>query len=189
MLARKPPNEPRVPFARQRIAGPALTSLPGLRPCGMRQRNPPPSARGDVLAASLAEVRSVYDELEKNPLERDCQRRTECCRFGVTGEVPSLTHAEALLLSRAWKASGRKGAPEAIEGDCPMFDRAKRGCRVYDARPFGCRTHFCAAAGGPYARRDVLPLIRRLEAASEKLGVRDPRPLGAALRRVAEGHL
>jgi hypothetical protein len=37
-------------------------------------------------------------------------------------------------------------------------------CIAYDARPFGCRTHFCAAAGGPIARRDVADLIARLAA-------------------------
>ena len=36
-------------------------------------------------------------------------------------------------------------------------------CLIYAGRPFGCRTHFCAAAGGPYARREVIDLIHRLE--------------------------
>jgi Fe-S-cluster containining protein len=44
-----------------------------------------------------------------------------------------------------------------------MLHAETGNCLIYDARPFGCRTHFCVAAGGPYARNDVLDLIRRLE--------------------------
>lgn len=48
-------------------------------------------------------------------------------------------------------------------------------CLIYDARPFGCRTHFCSAAGGPFSRRDVLDLIRRLEDVDLALGGEGPR--------------
>ena len=41
---------------------------------------------------------------------------------------------------------------------------------IYDGRPFGCRTHFCAAAGGPAARQDVRDLIQRLEVIDTRLG-------------------
>ena len=155
----------------------------------MRQRNPTPTPRHAQVSAAIAEVRAVYADLETRPVERDCQRRTGCCHFKLTGEVPSLTHAEALLMLKAWRASGRKIVPEPADGACPMFDAKTAACRIYEARPFGCRTHFCAAAGGPYARREVLDLIRRLEVTSERLGVRDPRPLGAALDRASDGHL
>ena len=153
----------------------------------MRQRNPRPAPRSAQIAEAIAEVRAVFDALDQRPVESDCQRRTGCCHFKLTGEVPSLTHAEALLMLKAWRASGRKQIPEPADGACPMFDAQTSSCRIYEARPFGCRTHFCAAAGGPYARRAVIDLIRRLEIASEKLGVRDPRPLGAALARASAG--
>lgn len=52
---------------------------------------------------------------------------------------------------------------------------------IYESRPFGCRTHFCAAAGGPYARRDVIDLIRRLEEIDQKLGGDGPRALCGAI--------
>jgi len=42
-------------------------------------------------------------------------------------------------------------------------------------------THFCAAAGGPYARAEVLDLIRRLEAVDARLGGDGPRALKAAV--------
>ena len=67
-----------------------------------------------------------------------------------------------------------------------MLDGATGKCLIYADRPFGCRTHFCRAAGGPYARRDVLDLIRRLEAVDESLGELDgPKPFLSALEAVA----
>ena len=57
---------------------------------------------------------------------------------------------------------------------------------IYADRPFGCRTHFCEAAGGPYARREVLDLIRRLEEADRKLGGAGPRKIQAAVAAALE---
>ena len=69
-----------------------------------------------------------------------------------------------------------------------MLDPATSRCLIYGDRPFGCRTHFCRAAGGPYERREVLDLIRRLEAADVLLGhTEGPRPLPAALARELAG--
>jgi Fe-S-cluster containining protein len=62
-----------------------------------------------------------------------------------------------------------------------MLDGRSGRCLVYADRPFACRTHFCEAAGGPYSRREVLDLIRRLEAISAALGGEGPRPIGSAL--------
>jgi hypothetical protein len=116
-------------------------------------------------AAALAEVRAVYAELEARPVERTCIRRTECCKFKLTGSTPLVTKGEALLAARALRASGRKKLPapvDTVAGSCPMLDPRGK-CIIYKDRPFGCRTHFCDAAGGPYSRREVLDLIRRLE--------------------------
>jgi hypothetical protein len=139
-------------------------------------------SRPDALKAALAEVRAVYAELERRPLERQCVGRAECCQFKLTGLMPLLTRAEALLVVRAVKATGRKRLPERTDGACPMLDPATSRCLIYADRPFGCRTHFCRAAGGPAARRDVLDLIRRLEAVDAALDYREgSRPLPAAL--------
>ncbi len=54
-------------------------------------------------------------------------------------------------------------------------------CSIYEYRPFGCRTHFCSAAGGIYPRKHIADLIQRLEAVDEKLGGDGPRELGAAV--------
>lgn len=62
-----------------------------------------------------------------------------------------------------------------------MLHQESGNCLIYDGRPFGCRTHFCAAAGGPVARREVLDLIRRLEKVDVDLGGSGPRTLQNAV--------
>lgn len=147
---------------------------------------PPAASRtavtGDA-AAALEEIRAVYRDLESRPVERFCERRTECCQFKLTGQTPQLTKGEAILAAKAFRATGRTKLPEKTDGSCPMLDPMGK-CLIYDARPFGCRTHFCAAAGGPYARRDVLDLIRRLEDVDRQLGGDGPFPIETAIRRV-----
>jgi Fe-S-cluster containining protein len=130
--------------------------------------------------SALAEVREVYAELARRPVERSCTRLTGCCHFALTGRTPQLTRGEALLAARGVRAAGRKALPERDDGACPLL-RADGACLIYHDRPFGCRTHFCAAAGGPYARGEVLDLIRRLEAVDARLGGSGPRALQAAV--------
>ncbi|HZC34246.1 MAG TPA: YkgJ family cysteine cluster protein [Chthoniobacterales bacterium] len=135
----------------------------------MRKRR---SLLADDEAALLREVEAVYEELVHRPIDRSCVARTRCCRFKLTGEVPYVTRGEALLAARAWRASGRKvleQSPDA-DGRCPFLDQSAQRCRIYSARPFACRTHFCAAAGGRYHRREVIDLIRRLEDIDRRLG-------------------
>lgn len=141
-------------------------------------------AGGPAIDSLIAEVRSVYRDLAARPIERDCQLRTECCHFKLTGKTPYLTRGEAMLAARALKATGRKTLPSRNDGACPLLDPANSRCLVYNDRPFGCRTHFCAAAGGPYARREVVDLIRRLEAVDEQMGGDGPRALPAAISSV-----
>ncbi len=122
-----------------------------------------------VKAEALEEVRAVYDALAARPVERACIRRTECCQFKLTGQTPVLTKGEAMLAATGLRAAGRTKLPvPTIPGACPMLDPRGK-CIIYAHRPFGCRTHFCEAAGGPYTRREVLDLIRRLEIVDEKL--------------------
>jgi Fe-S-cluster containining protein len=130
---------------------------------------------------AIAEIRAVYADLAERPIERNCTLRTECCHFKLTGLTPYLTKGEALLAAKAFRATGRKQLPERTDGACPMLHPKTARCMIYADRPFGCRTHFCAAAGGPYARRDVLDLIRRLEAVDAALGGDGARMLPAAV--------
>jgi len=132
-------------------------------------------------AEILATVRSVYAELSLRPVERNCLRRTECCQFRLTGKVPQLTRGEALLAACAFRASGRKSLPNPADGTCPMLQPGTGKCLIYESRPFGCRTHFCQAAGGPMDRQEVLDLIRRLEQIDLQLGGDGPHPLASAI--------
>jgi Fe-S-cluster containining protein len=63
-----------------------------------------------------------------------------------------------------------------------MLEPKTGRCLIYADRPFACRTHFCEAAGGPYSRREVLDLIRRLENISAQIASDGPRPIASALR-------
>jgi hypothetical protein len=133
-------------------------------------------------SSALDEVRSIYSDLAARPAERNCTLLTECCQFKLTGRTPQLTRGEAVLVASAFRATGRKHLPERPDGSCPMLDSQTGRCLVYESRPFGCRTHFCRAAGGPYERRDVLDLIRRLEAVDARLGGDGPHPIQDAAR-------
>ena len=135
----------------------------------------------EELQRAVAEVRAVYAELAQRPLERACVARTECCRFQLTGQTPYLTKGEALVAAKGFRATGRKELPETDDGACPLLKRETGRCMIYADRPFGCRTHFCEAAGGPYPRKHVLDLIRRLEAVDRQLHGDGPRKIQAAL--------
>ena len=134
--------------------------------------------------ALLEEVKAVYRDLAQRPINRGCERRTECCHFKITGETPYLTKGEALVAAKAWKATGRSKLPEKKNGSCPFLEEGSGKCFIYEGRPFGCRTHFCKAAGGPYARREVIDLIRRLEAVDLALKGEGPLALPTAIQRV-----
>ena len=135
---------------------------------------------------ALVEVRKVYVDLAQRPIERNCMRRTECCHFKLTGRTPYLTKGEAIVAAKALRATGRKSLLENADRSCPMLQRETGNCLIYEDRPFGCRTHFCAAAGGPIARREVLDLIRRLEDVDLALGGNGPRTLQNAIADVLE---
>lgn len=137
--------------------------------------------RRDQLQASLAQVRAVYADLAQRPVSRHCVARTECCQFQLTGQTPHLTKGEALVAAQGFRATGRKTLPEPAAGACPLLQRETGRCLIYAARPFGCRTHFCDAAGGPYARKEVLDLIRRLEDVDRQLGGDGPRKIQVAV--------
>ena len=112
---------------------------------------------------------------------RSCQARTDCCQFQLTGLTPQLTKGEALVAAKGFRATGRKELPESTDDTCPFLKRETGRCLIYADRPFGCRTHFCEAAGGPYPRKQLLELIRRLEEVDRRLGGDGPRKIQAAL--------
>lgn len=95
------------------------------------------------------QTRTIYQALQERPVERSCIRRKDCCHFKLTGRTPFLTRGEAILAATALRQRGRTRLPSNPTGACPMLDAATGDCMIYENRPFGCRTHFCAAAGGP----------------------------------------
>lgn len=135
----------------------------------------------DSLGEAITAVRQIYGELALRPISRNCTGLAECCQFKMTGLTPYLTEGEALVAAKAWRATGRKELPKRADGSCPMLDPFTARCLIYQDRPFGCRTHFCAAAGGPYPRREVLDLIRRLETLDDSLGGDGPRKIDLAV--------
>ena len=147
-----------------------------------------PKPRREVMAdaQAIAEVKAVYADLAQRPLERDCLRRTECCQFKLTGKTPYLTAGEALIAANALRATGKHRLPEKKDGSCPMLTPETGLCMIYEDRPFGCRSHFCAAAGGPYTRREVVDLVRRLEDVDHAMGGCGPQTLPAALKSALE---
>ena len=132
------------------------------------------------------QTQAIYAELALRKTERSCTGIAQCCQFRVTGRTPHLTRGEAITAWAAVKASGRKTLPEAVDGACPLLNPLTLRCLIYAGRPFGCRTHFCEAAGGMMDRRQVIDLIRRLEILDGETGGDGSKPLESALRDVAE---
>ncbi len=143
-------------------------------------------AQINVQAEALAEVRAVYAELARRPIERNCTLLSECCQFKLTGLTPYLTRGEALVAARGVRAAGRKELPVRTDGACPLLHPRTGKCTIYAERPFGCRTHFCPGAGGPYARAEVVDLIRRLEKVDAALGGDGARMLPRAVADALE---
>ena len=131
---------------------------------------------------ALTKVKEVYDELAQRPVDRDCLRRTECCQFKLTGKTPYLTAGEAHYAAAAMRAIGKTRLQEKVDGSCPLLHPDTGKCEIYEGRPFSCRTHFCQAAGGPYARREVVDLIRRLEDVDVALSGQGAQTLPAAIK-------
>jgi len=120
-----------------------------------------------------------------------------CCRFGVTGREPYPTAVELREIRHAMRAAGidlapRRDAPRARgrhlrrlallappDGACPLLSPEGR-CRIYAARPLGCRTYFCDR---PIPRAAVSAIGRRIGDLSERFAPEDPgpRPLVHAL--------
>lgn len=128
-------------------------------------------------------VRAIYQEWETRPIERACTGIADCCRFRMVGHTPYLTKGEALVAAKAWRAAGRKKVDDAADGACPFLHATNGRCQIYQGRPFGCRTHFCEAAGGAAPRKQVRDLIQRLEDIDHQLGGQGAMQLPVAVRR------
>ncbi|MBX3189624.1 MAG: YkgJ family cysteine cluster protein [Labilithrix sp.] len=108
-----------------------------------------------VLDARIDErVRATRDANPWWPCARGCDH---CCRS--LPRLPEITEAEWARLAAAVAQLGRSTSVEVVErvrraaSDeaplvCPLLDRERGACLVYEARPIACRTY------GFYTERD-----------------------------------
>ncbi len=166
----------------------------------MNRPRPPSTPKSFRQHPLRAELLALYAEAEALLAGITCDASTDCCRFGVTGREPYPTAIERAELARGMEAAGirlparpRRGTRLpliASERRCPLLDDAGR-CRVYQARPFGCRTFFCGRARDASGDGAVLPRLplqaigRRIADLSARFDPRDPgpSPLTRALER------
>jgi Fe-S-cluster containining protein len=155
-----------------------------------------------------ASLLALYAEVDSLLAPFSCDGTTECCRFGITGREPYPTAVEIALvkhaiaragitlstpprnkralpvLGGASSASPRRDAEAGSERACPLLSAEGR-CRVYAARPFGCRTFFCDRVEGPgkLPRREIQRISRAIADLSARFAPQDPlpRPLTRAL--------
>ncbi len=142
-----------------------------------------------------AELRAVYARVDAMLAPYSCDASTECCRFGITGREPYVTPVELAEIEHAVAARGMpsraRRSPRALPlapddtRTCPLLDDAGK-CRIYDARPLGCRTFFCDRAHGDlkrFPRDEVQRASRDIANLAARFAPRDPgsRPLTKAL--------
>lgn len=157
--------------------------------------------------ATRSELRALYAETDALLEGHSCELSKDCCHFGVTGREPQPTPAELALVFEALRARGvtlatskpvrgRTHLPVADARRCPILGQDDR-CRIYESRPFGCRTFFCDRRTGPakMPRKEIVALGRRIADLSARAFPRDPLPrplvraleLGDAPVRIARG--
>jgi uncharacterized protein len=124
--------------------------------------------------SALRALEELYAETDASLAGWSCDASTDCCNFARTGREPYVWPIEWALLERAIAARGTKRGPLHVIDDreraCPLLGTNGR-CTVYNSRPFGCRTYFCARASGPSAKppRDTLATLgRRVAALAEQ---------------------
>jgi Fe-S-cluster containining protein len=141
-----------------------------------------------------SELAALYREVDARYAGHSCPASTECCRFGITGREPYVTSLELAVLARAMRAKSiTLGEPPAKtprrleladERRCPLLSDGGR-CRVYEARPLGCRTFWCerASVSSPVKHAELLGFVRRVQALAERhaSGGDKGRPLTRAL--------
>ncbi|HEY2509302.1 MAG TPA: YkgJ family cysteine cluster protein [Polyangiaceae bacterium] len=143
-----------------------------------------------------AELLALYARADQALASFTCDTSTECCRFGVTGREPYVTPVELAEIEHAAAARGvplgttAKRAARSLpladdERRCAMLDDAGR-CRIYQARPLGCRTFFCERAVGPgkLPREEVQRIVRELASLAARHSPRAPE--GRPLTRIFE---
>lgn len=98
---------------------------------------------------ALSETRAVLVKASAAWAPFGCAASGGCCQLSVTRRPPWLWPSEWWLLLEALALAGRRLPPERPDGGCPFLDASGVRCSVYEARPAGCRTFFCARVTGP----------------------------------------
>ncbi|MBI4699591.1 MAG: YkgJ family cysteine cluster protein [Deltaproteobacteria bacterium] len=144
---------------------------------------PAQGARPDE-APLLAELEALHREIDALQTGHRCAGSTVCCHFGLTGREPFLTSIEwqavEHALARRGGPLGRTSRARPLRGDaegeqiCPLLTREGR-CAIYQDRPLGCRTYWCARAlrphpVAPYLRRDLLRRVLDIAARHQPQG-------------------
>jgi len=129
---------------------------------------PEDDARPRRQHAVLRDTRAVYRLADAAYAPYSCPASGECCQLAVTQRQPWLWLPEWLVLKDHLRKQGRGLPSLRPDGACPFLDGRGRRCTVYEDRPFGCRTYFCARLSGPAHQplEDVIRLSRRLEVLS-----------------------
>jgi len=133
-----------------------------------------------------AELRALYDEVDRVMAPLSCPSSTDCCHFARTGREPYPHAVELAEVEHAVRASNvkiakvhkrlRMVAEVGDERRCPLLGADGR-CRIYASRPFGCRTYFCdRVEGGEVPRERVREIGRRIASLSARAFPRDPGP-------------
>jgi Fe-S-cluster containining protein len=160
---------------------------------GRRETEDDRDRRGVPFVRARAELLALYAEADRLLADHSCPASSDCCHFGAAGREPYPTAIELAELERAMReasvavprGAGKRTLPVAREAlVCPMLGRDGR-CRVYAARPFGCRTFFCERASGPgkLPRAELQRISRDIADLSARYDPDDPRarPLTRAL--------
>ena len=149
--------------------------------------SPPPRWKAEP---ARRELLALYAEVDRLLAGYSCVASADCCHFARTGREPYPTAVELAELAHAVAASppprSKKRVLPQIDRRCALLSPEGK-CRVYAARPFGCRTFFCERVEGPddgrLPRAALQALGRRIADLSARAFPRDPgpRPLSRVL--------
>lgn len=98
---------------------------------------------------AVTETRAILVKASAAWAAHGCPGTAECCQLAVTRRPPWLWPSEWKLLEARLARDRRPLPPPRADGACPFLDAAGTRCTVYEDRPLGCRTFFCARITGP----------------------------------------
>jgi Fe-S-cluster containining protein len=98
---------------------------------------------------AVRETLAVLEAAAKAWAKSSCPGSAECCHLAVTTRPPWLWPTEWAVVEQALMAGGRSVPPPRSDQGCRLLDAAGQRCTIYESRPFGCRTFFCARRTGP----------------------------------------